>query len=704
MTSLRHIRYEDIADFPKPGGHVPTAFQFSEDGRRVYYLFPAEGAELSLWVYDTTQGTHRLIARPPIGTAVDTFDEEMRRQRARFSWGGISHYEWQKGTLLIPMHGRLYVQRGDEELRQVPGVDGVVDPTLSPDGTCIYGVMEGNLCRIDPDHGTLNWLTPGAEEGVTYGLAEYAAQEELDRSHGYWVSPDGGAVALAMVDERHIPKFPIVHQDGDTVWSEEHRYPFVGQANAVVRLGIRDTEGSSQIRWIEWDSHERYLIDVLWTAKGDLLVLTMARSHQEMAWDRYDRNARHLRRVYEERAERWINRPARSVVLKDGTLLSSTERDGQRRLLRVTPDGVWHVVTPQGEADWAVLTLLAADEPSCTVYVSATRNRALERCLIAIQWDTGVWTDLTPEPGTHFVSVAPDASGWVDQHSDFDHAPETHYIAGHDRGRLVLRDNPVSRQSLDLARPELFHFAVDDGTVLNGLVYRPLGDKPKAGWPLIVSVYAGPHAQMVVNDWNETVDLQAQYLAQRGFMVMKLDSRGSFNRGPLFEQVLYHHFGDVELRDQVAGVHYVAEHWPVDLSRVGIFGWSYGGYMTLRALLMAPEVFSVGVAGAPVTDFRWYDTAYTERYLGTDETNHAGYEDSSLINKADRLQGKLLLIHGMVDENVHFRHSAALIQAFINAGKDFDLVVLPGSRHMVQGLANTLYRTRRTLQYFEDHL
>ncbi len=696
------ISFEDIAAFPKPGGRVPMNFQFSEDGRRVYYLFPHRGDELSLFVFDGASGTSRLVAEAPKEPGEDTFDEEMRRQRARFAWSGIGQYQWQAGTLMIPMHGHIYIQHGEDGgLTRLSGSEGIEAPQLSHNGQFIVGVLDSSLVKLDVGSGVVEYLARSPEAGITLGLAEYAAQEEFDRSEGFWISPNDEDVALTEVDERHIPRYPIVHLDASRIWTEEHRYPFVGQENAYVRLGIRSLGGDDTIRWIDWGPDERYLVDVLWTSPRDLLVLTISRHHQHLAWDRYDREGNHLGRVYEETSARWINRPGRSFSLDDGTLVTSTEREGLRRVLLVSSHGHWRTI--ENPPEQAVINILAVDPTHENIYVLATRRRALERTLLKISRQGG-WEEITPGDGWHALAAERTGRAFVDLPSNLDHAPTARWISGDVSQALVIRDNPVSREDLGLTAPRLFAVEVEDKTVLNGLAYIPEGPAPAAGWPLVVSVYGGPHAQMVINEWSETVDLQAQWLQQHGFLVIKLDSRGSFNRGPDFEGVLFRRFGEVELADQIAGVREAGRLWPVDRTRVGIYGWSYGGYMTLRALLMAPEVFQVGVSGAPVTDFRWYDTAYTERYLGTDETNHAGYGSTDLVSKAGRLKGKLLLIHGMVDENVHFRHSAAMIQAFIDHGKDFDLVLLPNSRHMVQGQSNTLYRIRRTLEFFQEHL
>jgi dipeptidyl-peptidase-4 len=240
-----------------------------------------------------------------------------------------------------------------------------------------------------------------------------------------------------------------------------------------------------------------------------------------------------------------------------------------------------------------------------------------------------------------------------------------------------------------------------DGVRLHGALYRPEGEGP---CPTVVSVYGGPHAQRVTNGWGMTADLQAQYLRQLGFAVFKLDNRGSARRGLAFEGALKHNMGDVEVRDQIDGVRWLVEQGITDPERVGVTGWSYGGYMTLMCLLRAPETFQVGVAGAPVTHWDGYDTHYTERYMGLPEVNPAGYEESSPLNHVEALTGKLLIVHGLIDENVHFRHTARLVNALIRARKYYDLLLFPDERHMPRGLADRIYMHERIFNFFVENL
>ena len=257
-------------------------------------------------------------------------------------------------------------------------------------------------------------------------------------------------------------------------------------------------------------------------------------------------------------------------------------------------------------------------------------------------------------------------------------------------------------KALGLTPPELTSFQTADGTTLYAAVYAPASaDAPS---PVVVSVYGGPHAQRVTNSWGMTVDLRAQHLRQKGFTVLVVDNRGSANRGLAFEGAIKHDMGNLEVQDQVAGVQWLAKRDNVDTAKVGIYGWSYGGYMSAMALARAPETFHVAVAGAPVTHWDGYDTHYTERYMGTPATNPKGYEESAVMHHLEGMKGHLMLVHGLIDENVHFRHTARLINALVGARKHYELLMFPDERHMPRALADRVYLEEKVYSFLDEHL
>src|SRR5581483_3538141 len=258
-------------------------------------------------------------------------------------------------------------------------------------------------------------------------------------------------------------------------------------------------------------------------------------------------------------------------------------------------------------------------------------------------------------------------------------------------------------ERLGLRPPELVSFPSRDGVALHGAIYRPPQVEPGRRYPVIVEVYGGPHVQMVYDGWGNTVDLRAQYLARQGFLVFKVDNRGSARRGHAFEAAIFRRMGGVEVRDQVDGVRFLATLPEADTSRVGVYGWSYGGYMTLMCLLKAPDVYKAGVAGAPVTDWDGYDTFYTERYMETPQANPDGYREASALTHAANLRAPLLLLHGMLDENVHFRHTARLITALNDADRPYELAVYPNERHGPRSPTQRAALERRLAAFFSAH-
>ena len=322
------------------------------------------------------------------------------------------------------------------------------------------------------------------------------------------------------------------------------------------------------------------------------------------------------------------------------------------------------------------------------------------------RWPGGPIRRLTPEPGTHAVTLDHARRRFVDVHQAIDRPPWVSLRALDDGAiQATLFDEVDPRvAALGLEPPELVTVETSDGVTLHGAIYRPPSRFGPGPYPTIVSVYGGPHAQLVTNSWRPTATMRAQYLRDQGYLVFALDNRGSNRRGLAFEGAIRNNLGSLEVQDQVAGVRWLVERGLADPERVGIYGWSYGGYMAAMCLARAPEVFKVAVAGAPVTHWDGYDTHYTERYMGTPTGNPGGYRTSSVMAHLGGLQGKLLLVHGLIDENVHFRHTARLINALIRARKPYDLLLFPDERHLPRRLEDRVYLEQRVADYFRANL
>lgn len=719
---MAELTAADVARYPLPGANVPTGISFSPDGRWLAFLWsPEHSLRRDLFVVDLTTGDRRALLGAGGGVTEEnlTLEERLRRERARDLGQGVTSATWARegeARLLVPRADGLHVLDAPdfEDRLAVAKGDGppFLDPQLSPDGRRVAFVRDDELCVADLATGAVTEVTSGARgTGRTHGLAEFVAQEEMGRSHGFWWSPDGRRLAFTEVDETHIPIYRIVHQGSASVGEgaqEDHRYPFAGAANARVRLGVVAADGGpgGDVTWADLGDDWEYLARVDWLDADRLAVQLEDRAQSRLDLVAVDATTGASTPLLQETSDVWINLHdvLRPIPGGGGRFLWASERTGFRHLeVRAADGGLERTLT---DGDWLVESVAAVD--AGRVWCIATKDGHLERHLYEVALDgTTPLRRLTTAPGTHAAVVHPATGRFVDVHSSLS-TPPVAVVRALDDGRelhgLVGATEGADPRAteLPLPPPELTTVTTADGARLDVLVYRPAGEGP---FPLVVSVYGGPHVQQVSDSWGPTASMRRQWLRSLGYLVAVADNRGAAGRGLAFEGAIRWNAGDLEVADQVAVVEALVAQGLADPSRVGINGWSYGGYVSAMALARAPGTFTAAVAGAPVTHWDGYDTHYTERYLGTPQANPDGYERSSVMAHAAGLRDRhLMLVHGLIDENVHFRHSARLIDALIRERIPYELFLLPGERHSPRAEADRVYLEERILDFFRRTL
>ena len=730
------MRIEDLAKFPLPGYALPNSFRFApgEDAltwlaspeaglRQALFALPLAGAD--------TGGEPRIVLDPRDLGADEralSIEEQLRRERRRQRGVGVTRDQFaERGTrILVPLAGALLVKDAlDAPAREVVSAAGpaIQEPRLSPDGEWLGYVRDAEVYVVPAAGGEPRQVTSGARgTGRTNGLAEYCAQEEMHRHQGWWWSDDGAWIAFEEADETHIPVYRIVHQGKDAVGEgaeEDHRYPFAGAANAKVRLGVVARSGpqnGGESVWMDLGGAE-YLARVKWAPDGSLWVQTQDRAQQTLDLLRFDPATGRATRILRETSETWINLHdmlrfvPKCAAAPDGGFLWASERDGFQHLYLYDLSGALLRQVTHGA--WIVDRVVSLDAQGGCVWFTGTADGATERHLYvtSLAADTtsaaAAPRRITPEPGMHDAVVDRKGGRFIDIHSAVDRAPRAELRTLD--GAAVLRTladggrDPRIEQ-LGLRPPELVTFDTRDGVPLHAAFYRPGPEHGTGPWPTVVSVYGGPHAQRVTNGWDMTALLRAQYYRSLGFLVVVVDNRGSARRGVAFESALHRNMGDVEVRDQEDGVRWFAARGLTDPARVGMYGWSYGGYMSAMCLARAPETFHCACAGAPVTHWDGYDTHYTERYMGTPQDNPEGYRVSSVMHHVPSQRGPLLLVHGLLDENVHFRHTARLVNALNRARKPYELLMYPDERHMPRGEADRIAMEERICAFFVREL
>ncbi|MEJ8845288.1 S9 family peptidase [Variovorax rhizosphaerae] len=721
-----------LADFADPAPSAPSiqSAAFGHDARLLAYLQPGRDPHaLDLRILDTESGlTCTALSAQQVGDgrAERSLAEELARERARQRFDGVTSFAWLPASagLVCAVSNRLAVVDAASLALARHEHDAYIEYLqLSDDGTRLVFCSGSELWLLDTPRpgaaatGPARRLTHDATATRFNGLADQITREEIYNGAPCRWNKDGGRLVFASFDVSAVESIGI--SDGAQTRIEQYFYARPGLPVARFAVSTLDVDTGERAEILAASDEWPYLCGLAWRGPEAVLVTRLSRDQTRYQLLKIALPDRRASVLLEQTQLPWINAGGSPMFRggSDDSFFLAHERAGVGRiglfdaqgamLADIGADGL-HVEGPIG---------LVGDGEGEGVYFTATAGDGLTRHVYrALASNAWVAENLTPEPGIHDVTIAPDGRHWLHRSESLTRKPETRFERIEDRAarHIFAPSAPVSEYEAGFVAPELRTVLAADGrTPLHAAVYAP-ASAPAGGakTPVVLFVYGGPHAQSVRDSWALTADLRAQFLLQQGFAVVKIDNRGTSGRGFDFERPIHGRLGHLEVDDQCAALEQILAARPdLDRHRVGVCGWSYGGYMVLRCMQLRQDLFVSGVAGAPVVRWEDYDAPYTERYMGSPHAgphlpveNGAGYRASDVVGKIDSLTGRLLVIHGLKDENVLFRHSAALIEALAAHGALHELLLLPGERHGVRGAVARQYLERRILDFLRRTL
>lgn len=704
--------------FSNPGlnGPVAQGVSLSPDGELVAFLRAREDdvSVLDLWAAPTGQGEpFKLIdARALVPDAGELSEaEKARRERMRISQRGVVEYSWdQQGRyILAPLEGDIFLasREGGAVRRLTETAADEIDAKVSPKGNFVSFVRDQDLVVLDLASGRERPVTTDGDGLITWATAEFIAQEEMDRDTGYWWSPDERFIALQRTDESTVDIVPRLDISGSGATVVAQRYPRAGRPNAVVELYVQDVAAGRRIKVDLGSDADIYLARVNWSADGGILyVQRQSRDQKTLDLLRVDPATGASTVIATQTSDAWVELTDDFEALKDGRFIWSDESTGWRHLYLYGADG--RKIRAITEGDYPTKGLNGINEATGEVFFTASMRDGVETPLeqqlfraslnatvapVAVTPAGGWWSASMNRTGTAFVGnytdpVTPPQSGLYQADGQFVRWIEENALdADHPFQPFVSRRPVTEYGTLESA-----------GETLVWQMSRPVDFDPSKVYPVVMQVYGGPSGGGVKRGW---LPATTQLLTEAGYLVFRLDNRGEGYRSAAFKQALHLKMGQPEIEDQVLGANYLRSLPYVDDSRIAMMGWSYGGFMSLMALTEPEMGLASAIVGAPPTEWSLYDTHYTERFMSTPQGNVEGYAASDAIPRLDDLTGRMLLMHGMADDNVILENATRVIDALQAKSIPFELMLYPGQRHGVRGNERQLHQWRTYLDFLD---
>ena len=688
------------------GGEIsapsPSEVRFMPDGR-LSFFFPA-GSGRDLVAFDGATGTHQVLVPSAVLRGIAPSPSEAgadQRETTRRTRFDVPDYLWSPGgkSFLSASTGTLLVHElaSGQTRRLASGKTGVLDPKFSPDGTWVSFLYEHDIWIVPASGGDERQLTFGGTELILHGELDWVYPEELGIRSGYEWSPDNRHIAFLELDETLVPIYPITDELSRQATVDLQRYPKPGDPNPRVRLGIVPVDGG-RARFI--DRASEYIPRFSWIDGSRLTVQLLNRGQDRLEVVVVDPADGRSRPLLTETDPYWVNVTDDLTFLGDGGFLWTSERTGFLHIYRYDEKGA--LVRALTEGEWQVWAIEGVDERSGLVYFTANRDNPIGQDLYRVRFDGTGLERLTKEKGTHDVHLSPDATAYLDSYSSMTDPGRTTY-----RDIATGREHPfqdgVSVKDYDLAAPEYRLLDAPDGAKVSLLLLKPKAIEPGKKYPLVAYVYGMPGFPTIRDAWGGSRYLFHQFLVQQGYVVAQIDDRTSAVWGHRYAALGDHNVGPVAAKDHEVAVEYLTSLPYVDSAHTAVWGWSGGGFTTTFHMART-KLFRFGIAGAPVTDWHTYDSIYTERYMGIPSEDPEAYERTSAVKGVSGEGGRLLLIHGTHDDNVHPQNTLQYIDALIQNGRQFDLMWYPNQTHGIRGKKEVIHLWTMVYEYLERNL
>jgi len=605
--------------------------------------------------------------------------------------------------------GKYYVFDIKTKKLTLVAEEKIQEPTFSPDGNKIAYGYNNNLFVKDLRSGETTQITfDGEKNKIINGITDWVYEEEFGFVRAFQWNSASNKIAFIRFDETLVPEFSMDVYGSDLYPTQDvFKYPKAGEANALVSLHLYNVDSDllSEVK-VNKDYHDFYIPRIKWTNNSDVLSAHFLNRHQNQLdlWF-IDTNNNSAKIALEERDEAYIDVTDDLTFLKDNSFIWTSEKDGYNHIYHYSQDG--KLLNQVTKGNWEVTSYYGFDEKRNKIFYQSTETGSINRAVYSIKLNGRDKEQLTKVEGTNRASFSADFSYFINSFSN-NLTPPTFTLNDAKSGKIIksIKDNEKLLQKLaayKMSKKEYSTININ-GNDLNMWMIKPADFDETKEYPLFMYQYSGPGSQQVANSWGGTNDYWYQMLAQNGYIVACVDGRGTGFKGADFKKVTQKELGKYEVEDQIDAAKYLGELPYIDASRIGIWGWSYGGFMSSNALFKGNDVFKMAIAVAPVTSWRFYDTVYTERYMTTPQENPSGYDDNSPINHVDKLKGNFLLIHGSSDDNVHVQNTMLMVEALVQANKQFEWMVYPDKNHGIYGGNTRLHLYTKMTNYIKENL